>query len=199
MSSTRETNDVIFRQSNRVTLRPVSESDCDVLTKWINDPDVQQYLEAYLPMTKNEEMTWIKTIQTRDIGSLVVMIIADGKPIGNMCISGIDHRQGTAVTGTLIGNTDYWGKGYGTEAKMLMLEYAFNVLNLRKICSDVIAFNTRSTSYSLKCGYKIEGYRKKQYFAKGKYWDQVQLAVFRKDWKPYWKAFAKEHKNNLRI
>jgi RimJ/RimL family protein N-acetyltransferase len=94
----------------------------------------------------------------------------------------------------MIGEKEYWGKGYGTEAKMLLLHYAFDTLNLRKICSSVISFNERSHKYSLKCGYKEEGRRKAQLFRDGKYWDEIQLAVFRKDWLLLWKKFQAEQK-----
>ena len=42
----------------------------------------------------------------------------------------------------MIGESEYWGRGLGTEAKMLLLDYAFNTLNLRRICSQVLAFNS---------------------------------------------------------
>jgi RimJ/RimL family protein N-acetyltransferase len=79
----------------------------------------------------------------------------------------------------MIGEKEYWGKGYGTEAKMLLLDYAFNVLNLRKITSGVIAFNERSYNYSMRCGYKREGILKSHIYRDGKYWDVYQLAVFK--------------------
>ncbi len=127
------------------------------------------------------------------------MLVVDGKPIGTMGIHAIDYRHRIATTGALIGESGYWGKGYGSEAKMLLLEYAFNTLNLRKICSEVIAFNERSTKYSLKCGYKIEGTKKLHHYAKGQYWDVIQLAVFREDWLPLWEAFCAEHEGKLII
>jgi RimJ/RimL family protein N-acetyltransferase len=125
------------------------------------------------------------------------MLVVGGIPIGTMGIHGIDYRHGIATTGALIGEPEYWGKGYGSEAKMLLLEYAFNTLNLRKINSEVIAYNERSTQYSLKCGYKIEGRRRLEHFAKGEYWDVIQLAVFREDWQPLWEAFYEKHKDTL--
>lgn len=191
--------DVYFRKSKRVVLRPLLESDYVILMKWINDPEVQQYLGSYLPMMEADEKEWIKSLHGRKATNIVVMIVVDGKPIGTMGIHSIDYRHGTATTGAMIGEKEYWGKGYGSEAKMLLLEYAFNVLNLRKIYSDVIAFNKRSVRYSLRCGYKIEARLKKHLFSRGKYRDQVTLSVFKKDWKPYWKQFAKEQEGFLMI
>ncbi len=61
-----------------------------------------------------------------------------------MGIHRINWKDRTATTGAVIGEKAYWDKGYGSEAKMLVLDYAFNMLNLRKICSQVLAFNKRS-------------------------------------------------------
>jgi RimJ/RimL family protein N-acetyltransferase len=190
-------DDTTFRGGPRVTLRPLKEDDAPRLTKWINDPKVTQFVTAYLPTMEVEEREWIKSLTTRKTTNIVVMLVVDGVPIGTMGIHGIDYRHGIATTGALIGEPDYWGKGYGSEAKMLLLEYAFNTLNLRKINSEVIAYNERSTQYSLKCGYKIEGRRRLEHYAKGEYWDVIQLAVFREDWQPIWEAFYEKHKDTL--
>ena len=75
------------------------------------------------------------------------------------------------------------------------LNYAFNTLNLRKICSSVLAFNKRSLKYNLHCGYKIEGRKRKQIFKNGKYWDEIILGLFKKDWLTIWKRYQKTVNN----
>ncbi|MBP6974760.1 MAG: GNAT family N-acetyltransferase [Candidatus Pacebacteria bacterium] len=193
-------DEIIFRRGPRVTLRPLHEDDAPILTKWINDPLITQFVQAYLPTMEMEERDWIKGLISRKGNNIVVMLVVDSKPIGTMGIHAIDYRHRIATTGALIGEPEYWGKGYGNEAKMLLLEYAFNTLNLRKICSEVIAFNERSTKYSLKCGYKVDGGPKKlHHYAKGQYWDVIQLAVFREDWLPIWEIFYEKHKDALVI
>ena len=184
---------LIWRKSSRVILRPVLEKDLPFLMRWINDPEVTQYLKAHAPMMEFEERQWLEGLAKRKPHHVVVAIEVDGVFIGTMGLHDIDFRHRRATTGALIGNKDYWGKGYGSEAKMLLLDYAFNELGLRKICSRVIVFNKRSVRYSLRCGYREEARLRKHSFAKGKYWDEVCLAVFRKDWLPLWRRFKKDH------
>ncbi|MCF7815701.1 MAG: GNAT family N-acetyltransferase [Candidatus Pacebacteria bacterium] len=191
--------EVIFRRSKRVTLRPVLEQDVPLLLKWINDPEVSKYLKVHLPMMEADENEWFTSMHKRKPRDMVVAIVVDDKPIGTMGLHGIDHRQGHATTGALIGEKDCWDKGYGSEAKMLLLEFAFNVLNLRKVYSNVIAFNERSHAYSLKCGYKEEGRLKDHHYAQGKYWDQIWLSVYRNDWELLWETFRKEHEGFLMV
>jgi len=187
--------EIIFRKSARVTLRPLSVTDAPLLAKWMNDPEVSVNLRAYLPVTAQEEEEWVQSLTKRNSSNIVVMLVVDGVAIGTMGIHEIDYRHGTATTGAVIGEKAYQGKGYGVEAKILLLEYAFNTLNLRKVCSNVHEFNEFSVRYSLKCGYKVEGRRTAQHYSQGRYWDQIQLAVFREDFLPLWKEFAQEHKD----
>jgi RimJ/RimL family protein N-acetyltransferase len=115
----------------------------------------------------------------------------DGPFIGVMGLHGISWPDGTATSGACIGNTNYHNKGCGTDAKMLLLEYAFQTLNLRKVCSTVFAFNRRSRSYNEKCGYVVEGVRQAHVFRNGAYHDEILMAVFRDKWLPLWEQWQR--------
>lgn len=190
---TKEAQQVVFLKGRRVVLRPVLEEDIPMLLRWINDPEVSLYLNAYMPKMEAEEREWFQNLHNKKSNNIVVTIVADNKAIGTMGIHSISWKDGTATTGTVIGEKEYWGKGYGTEAKMLLLNYAFNTLNLRKICSVVLAFNERSHKYGLKCGYREEGRLREHHFKNGKYWDEILLAVFKEEWLLLWDEFVKKH------
>ena len=184
-----------FLKGKRVYLRPLFKEDVFLLLGWVNDQEVRQYMSMYLPSMKIDEEEWINGLSKKKNTNVVLMICLNDndRPIGIMGIHKINHKDGTATTGTFIGEKNCWGKGYGTEAKMVLLNYAFNTLNLRKICSSVYAFNKRSLRYSEKCGYIIEGTLKKHHFVNGRYVDEVLMAVFKSDFMPLWGMFRKEH------
>ena len=183
-------NKVVFLRGQKVTLRPLEKEDVEKISIWANDPEVTRFLSMTMPLTGGQEEGWIESL-SKDDRNIVLAIEVDGEHIGNMGIHGIDWVHRTATTGAMIGEKDYWGKGYGTDAKMILLDYAFNTLGLRKICSSVYEFNKRSLQYNLHCGYKVEGRKKKQLFTKGKYWDEIVLGLFKKDWLPYWRDYKK--------
>ncbi len=188
----------IFLQGQKTILRPLQKEDIDLFCVWINDQEVNQFLLAFLPKTKEEETKWLEHLSSlgrypEDI-VLIIEIKETRRPIGLMGLHKINWKDGVATTGAVIGEKDCWGKGFGTDAKMALLNYAFNTLGLRKICSLVIDYNGRSLQYSLHCGYKEEGRLKKQIFKNGKYRDEILLGLFKKDWQPIWKRYQKTGK-----
>ncbi len=180
---------IVFLRGAKTILRPVRKStDLERCMRWVNDPEVRQYIRAYLPLNEVDEVAWLDRPSPRNDIQLAIETL-DGCHIGNIGFHEISWRDGTATTGTIIGEKQYWGQGYGTDAKMLLLHYAFHTLNLRKICSLVYASNGRSLRYNQKCGYQKEGVRREQYFINGAYCDQILLAVFRDDWEPLWREY----------
>ena len=123
----------------------------------------------------------------------MVFAIKDSIRVGSMGLHSIDLRNGTATTGAMFGNKDCHSKGIGEKAKHLILNHAFNVLNLRQIYSEVLGFNQRSMLYSQKCGYK-EVARLPNHIKLGdQFYDHVTMMVTRTQWLPIWEKFRTEH------
>jgi RimJ/RimL family protein N-acetyltransferase len=173
-----------FRTGKTVILRPVMEEDVPLFFEWMNDPEVTQYMETHRPVTLSQEQAWFERVSKieQDSVTLVIVVKKTKACIGCISISKINSREGTAITGTVIGDKRAWGKGYGSEAKMLLLDHAFNDLNLRKIYSYVIGYNDRSLAYARRCGYVEEARIPNHFYRKGKYWEQIILAVYREAW-----------------
>lgn len=196
------TNRVISLQGLKTVLRPVNvDHDLPFCLKWINDESINRFLKAKYPITEQAEREFLESIG-KNPNQIIFAIdtLETGEFIGLMSLNNIDWTSGVATTGSIIGNKDYWGQGYGTDAKMLLLHHAFHRRNLRRINSSTIAFNKRSAGCLLKCGYKEEGVRKSYYYRDGKYWDQILFRVFRGEFEVLWKEYAKklEDKNSAK-
>jgi RimJ/RimL family protein N-acetyltransferase len=186
---------IVFLKGRKIFLRPILKEDLPRFVRWMNDRETAKYLLVFLPMMEADEEEWFDKIHKNKDHEIVLAIalIDSGEIIGSMGLHNISWKDGTAITGTIIGEEKYRNKGYGTEAKMLLLNYAFNTLNLRKICSSVKAFNGRSKKYNEKCGYTVEGVRKAQFFHEGAYCDEIMLAVFKENFLPKWEEYKKSH------
>ncbi len=185
---------VVFIEGKKVNLRPFAKDDIPLLTRWINDAYLRDFLMAFLPRTEKDEEEWFNKLGSDDKNIVFGVETKDGVLVGCMGIHRINWRDRVCTTGAFIGEKENLGKGYGTDAKMFLLDYIFNMLNLRKVCSEVIAYNERSLKYSEHCGYEREGIRRKHVFRKGEYWDLIELGLFRGTWLPIWERYQETGK-----
>jgi RimJ/RimL family protein N-acetyltransferase len=188
-------DDVRFLNGKRVYLRPVSRADIPLVLKWGNDPELRWLSsERYLPGDEIQAEQWLTSLHKQTDRMSLILCLNNGRAIGLLGINGIDWRNRLAMTEAIIGERQFWGKGYGSEAKMLLLQHAFLTLNLRKVHAVVFQFNERSLAHNKKCGYKVEGVQRQHVFKNGEYHDRILLAVFREEWLPIWKKFLKTGK-----
>jgi len=185
---------IYFLKGKNVNLRLLDEDDVPTITRWTNDSEVTQFIRLVYPMTLEQELEYVRSMTGKTDRIILAIETKEGVYIGNMGLHKIDLISRIASTGAIIGEKEYWGKGYGSEAKMLLLNYAFNTLNLRKIASSAISFNERSVNYQKKTGAVVEGTRKNQFYKNGQYWDEVLLSIFKEDWIPLWEKYQKTGK-----
>lgn len=188
------TNKLAFRTGKLTYLRVLQKSlHAETSLAHMNDPDLTKNLLRRYPMTHREEDEFIDN-QGKDPKNVVLAIhtIKDDIYLGTIGLHQIDLVNRNAVTGTVIGNKDYQGKGYGTDAKMLLLDFAFNELDLYVIQSKVLAFNARSLAYGKKCGYEEVGRLPKWIRHNGERHDEVLLVVTQERWRPLWEQYKKD-------
>lgn len=107
--------------------------------------------------------------------------LADDKLIGQMG-AWIDRPHDDSYVWILIGERDYWGKGYGTDAMRLFMRYAFQELNLHRLSLRVFGFNKRAIRSYEKCGFVHEGVSRASLNKMGIRWDEIWMGLTRTDW-----------------
>jgi RimJ/RimL family protein N-acetyltransferase len=183
-------NKVVFLRGKKTILRPYcEESDLARMVRWINDPEVTRFITAFRPMTPQIEKESLERLSNSDKNMFLVIEVEDGTPIGSVGLHGIDWVNRSATSGAMIGEKDYWGKGYGTDAKMALLNFAFNRLNLKTIKSAAISFNVRSQKALLKQGYREVGRMPQLHFRDGRFHDEVLFILTRKDFMRVWRVY----------
>lgn len=175
----------------KVMLRPVIEDDIPQFQEWINDPLNSLTLAVTWPVHEQGQREWFDKVTKMDRDNLTLAVCThDGTLIGNMAIH-FDRAKQSAVTGSLIGSHEHKGQGYGTDAKMLLLDYAFNWVGVRKVHSPIIDFNARSRGYAKACGYKHVATIPGEYYRDGAWRDEVLYIVWREKWLPLWEQYRK--------
>ncbi|MCL0091257.1 GNAT family N-acetyltransferase [Dehalococcoidales bacterium] len=85
----------------------------------------------------------------------------DGKHIGNCSYYDIDEIKGEAELGIMIGNRDYWDKGYGADAITTLLSHIFRQTKLNRIYLKTLDANIRAQKCFKKCGFTQYGHLNK--------------------------------------
>lgn len=148
---------------------------------WMNDPEVTQYLEARFSDHTMEAIREFVANCTNDpnVIFLAIRVKEGDKHIGNIKLHKINRIHRTAEISIMIGDKNYWRKGYGQEAIRLLCDYAFHTLDLHKITAECYENNLGSLNVFRRAGFKEEGIRKKQYLYNNQYVDAYMLGYVR--------------------
>lgn len=174
-----------FINGNRIYLREVRLSDVNErYYQWMNDPEVIKYMESRFYPNSVEEISEFVRSKTRDKDNafMAIMLKEDDRHIGNIKLGPINTIHRYADVALIIGEKDCWGKGYATEAICLIVDYAFNRLNLHKLTAGCYEANQGSAKCFQKAGFTIEGCRRNQYFCDGIFVDAILLGMLRKEY-----------------
>jgi RimJ/RimL family protein N-acetyltransferase len=90
------------------------------------------------------------------------------------------HRDAWVAIG--LGEREFWGKGYGTDAMRAGLRYAFTELNLARVSLTVFGYNQRALRSYLKTGFVVEGAQRQYLQRDGQRWDIISMGLLRQDW-----------------
>ena len=168
-------------KGKKVILRPIRLSDASRFVKWLSDPTVNKFTTRR-PIFLKEERKWIRSLlKNRDDFHLAIDT-KDGVHIGSVGLE-IQKRDRKADFDILIGDKNYWDRGYGTDATYVMLDYGFRKLKLHRIFLRVFKFNKRAIKIYKKLGFKMEGTGREAVFNKGKFYDLVYMGILRKEWR----------------
>jgi RimJ/RimL family protein N-acetyltransferase len=180
-----EINPII--RGEKVYLRPFELSDRDAYKRWRADADPMATAEfGYrAPLSDAEVDNYLGSRadqQGKPDYQFVICVFDDDKAIGNIMLTGHDVRRRHAELGIVIGETDYRGKGYGTDSINALLDFAFGEVGLERVSLSTLAGNELGKRAYLKAGFRLEGTARSATFNRGKFHDTTLMGVIREDW-----------------
>ena len=172
-----------FLAGARLYLRHLEEADLtDEYIGWLHDPGVTRFLATgRYPTTPEALRSYLQRFEAGDDVAFAIVDTATDLHVGNVTLNHVHRIHRTADTGLMIGRKEFWGRGYAFEAWSLLIEHAFERLNLRKIVAGVLADNLASHRVLRRLGFQEEGVLRAQRFADGAYRDEVLLGMFREE------------------
>ena len=171
-----------------VRLRAVERSDLETLRQARNRPDVARFYESKTPITQPQQEAWFDRVSSDDRAHYFVAETGEGEFLGSANVKNINwvHRHGDY--GLYIVPAERRNPLVAVEAAVLVLDYAFDALNLHKVFGNIMACNSRSLAFNEGLGFEREGVLKEHAWHEGAWVDLVQVALFAG---PYRDATAK--------
>ena len=173
-----------FLTGNLVSLRAFQADDLSALYRWWDDERVTEFLEMGARPTRDKDAdAFLKLAQESDEAIVFAIEEQDGsRMVGTCGLFSINWICRRAQFNILIGEPDAWDKGYGREAALLLVRYAFKMLNLNSVQLGVNEENKRAVQSYENSGFVHEGIRRQFIFSQGRYSDMVVMSVLRSEY-----------------
>jgi RimJ/RimL family protein N-acetyltransferase len=173
-----------FLVGEKVYLRPLSPEDLNGNYQfWLNDPVLNlQNTHHVFPYAKSDLADYIANAFSRRDGlPLAIIDKATDRHIGNIALTNIDYVNSKSNWGIIIGEKEYWGKGFSKEASFLLLRHAFENLNIQRIFSSTTAVNAGGRKLMEAMGMVREGVSRNHLYKNGRYIDMINYGVLKEE------------------
>jgi RimJ/RimL family protein N-acetyltransferase len=169
-------------RGERIYLRGVERDDLERCHAWMSDPRLRSTLAQRYPMSLVREADWIERAtrgQDPSEMTFAICLAESGRHIGNCGLEAIDRDNRNATLGILIGEADCRGQGLGEDAVRTLCRFAFDELDLHKICLEVYAFNEGPMRTYERVGFRREGLLREDAYRAGRRVDVVVMGLLR--------------------
>ncbi|MCG9909996.1 MAG: GNAT family N-acetyltransferase [Flavobacteriales bacterium] len=162
-----------------VKMRAIEKEDLVLLNKWANDPEIQYWLGGWhFPTNMEDQQKWFNSLSANSKDQRFIIETEELGIIGTANLVDINWKDRNAFHGMLLGDKDTRGKGYAFDTVMTIMKYAFEELGLERLDGSIIDYNKASIKlYTEKCGWEIEGTKRRWYFRNGKFWDKLIVGI----------------------
>jgi len=179
----------IFLKRSEIALSKLTPADAEWLETWINDPTTTRWMATGRVPTTLEQVAFqiMQWQEPRDWAFAVLIsdqLNVDGQfqAIGSVGLYDVDWLTRKAEFRILLG-APHTGKGYGTEATKLILDFAFSRLGLHRIWLGVTDANIGAVKCYERCGFSREGILRDDLFRDGQFYDSIRMAILETEWR----------------
>ena len=171
-----------FLSGKKVDLCPVGPDDMNILQKGYNDPDIRDAMFMYFPLTAEDtEKKISKMAENEQAIQFMIVDKESKKAVGHLALVRPDWVSRMMTFYIVLLDKHTWGKGLGSEATRLIVDYGFDMLNLNRIQLHVNAENEAAKAVYKKIGFKHEGTLRQAMYKNGRYYDFWLMGILAED------------------
>lgn len=170
---------------NLVRLRDYRREEMPKVKDLINNPNIKRCLTPMIPFpfTLEDEYKWYESNSAmKDTYTFAIETLDGGQLLGGCGVNAVDWKNSHATLGIFIGEDEFLGKGYGTDAFKILIRFVFDEMNINKVKLDVYSFNERAVKSYEKCGFKVDGVQRDDIFREGKYHNIINMSILRSEY-----------------
>jgi len=166
-------------EGNAIYLRFAQESDLEEYYDFLNNSEMNRLTGSQNEFTRDEIEKWIKKISLKNEDRIDFMIILKetDELLGEVVLNKIDPFNRSANIRIGIQGAQHRGKGYGSEAMIMMLRYGFETMKLHRIDLGVYPFNPRAIHVYGKIGFQREGIQRDVVYLDGRFHDMIMMSI----------------------
>jgi RimJ/RimL family protein N-acetyltransferase len=169
----------------KVRLRGVLDDDLPTLARWEMDPGRMTTLTNRVAPSseaaaKERIAKWCAN-DNSELGFAIETLDGAGELVGNLGLFGMNAKDRCATIGIALGR-EYLGRGYGSDAMRVIVDYGFRELGLHRLQLSVAPFNPAGIRAYEKAGFVEEGRRRETVMHDGRWYDEVLMSVLDHEW-----------------
>ena len=171
--------------NDKIRLRALIKDDAKISWDWRNKENLRYYYSGHpFFVTLEKQEAWLDSLLGSDIPrtSFGIEEIETGSLIGMSFLMNIDLIHRTAEFSIFIGEENAKGKGYGKEATLKTVEFAFMHLNLNRVSLKVQEDNYNAIKLYEKCKFRKEGILRECLYKNGHYLNEIIMSLLRSEY-----------------
>jgi RimJ/RimL family protein N-acetyltransferase len=164
-----------------ISIRRAQRDDVDFLVALVTHEDVEPFLAAVRPKTRDAVLAEIELSESDPAGFGLFVIEVDGAPAGTMSFRRANQRSRIADLGGLAVHPDHRGKKVADTAARLFQRHLFDDLGYHRVQMEIYAFNERAQAHAERAGFTREGVRRSAYWRNDEWVDGVLFGLVVED------------------
>jgi RimJ/RimL family protein N-acetyltransferase len=166
----------------KVRLRPYRPEDAEDLLASMQNPESMRLTGTQGRFSFEQIQAWCAKVATAE-GRVDLVIESPGADeyLGEVVLNDIDEDNLSANFRISLAAERHFGKGYGSEAARLLIDYGFRTLSLHRIHLEVFEFNPRAIRTYEKLGFRAEGRLREVLNLDGRWYDAIPMGLLRRD------------------
>lgn len=153
--------------------------DAAALWRWNHDPDVMRWMDDNHPSSPEHVEKWLADRPGNTYGNLLlgVEVGSEARLLGLVVLRDAEPETGIAELDIYLGEKEYWGRGYATDALRTVCRYGFDRMRLHKITLTVVTENHAALRVYRKAGFVEEGGLRQSFRRDGRWYDQFTMGL----------------------